>query len=549
MRRQSPPLIRYIHSTLFLGGDVTSVASTSALLQAWQDEATRQGVALPVYLDGLLSREPVWLEQVASCLGARPLSPERLQGAEPRWDLLPLAEALAVHVVPLEIDGVVCMVLADPFARATRERLQRRFAPNRIVFAISLPGAVDVHLKEMESSNRVMDEAVDVGGQSDSLALAVESITLASIASDESPIIRLVNMTLYDALQSRASDIHLEATVEGLLIRYRVDGVMRLIRPVSGVEVASQVMSRLKVQASLDIAEKRVPQDGRFKVALQGREIDLRVSIMPGVYGENAVLRILDKSQRGHQLTIDTLGFDAHSIDRIRSLMQRPHGLTLVTGPTGSGKSTTLYGALSEINTGDEKLITIEDPVEYELPGVLQIPVNEKKGLTFARGLRSILRHDPDTILVGEIRDEETASIAVQSALTGHRVLSSVHANDAFSLIDRFIYMGVEPSTFLEALNGIVCQRLVRRLCTDCHASRPDCETCGGSGFHGRVGLAEVITLDTALRVALIDGAPDKREAALARSVGYRSLKDGALALIDMGLTTHQEVQRAVALG
>ncbi|VVU51565.1 type II secretion system protein E [Burkholderia anthina] len=527
---------------------MTSVASTSVLLQAWQDEAMQQGVALPVYLDALLGREPDRLGQVASCLGARPLSPERLRGAAPRWDLLPLAEALAVHVLPLEIDGAACVVLADPFARATRERLQRRFAPDRVVFAMSLPGAVDACLKEMESSERVMDDAVDVGAQSDSLALAVESITLASIANDESPIIRLVNMTLYDALQSRASDIHLEATAEGLQIRYRVDGVMRMIRSVSGIEVASQIMSRLKVLASLDIAEKRVPQDGRFKVALQGREIDLRVSIMPGVYGENAVLRILDKSQRGRQLSLDTLGFDAHSIGRIRALMQMPHGLTLVTGPTGSGKSTTLYGALSEINTGDEKLITIEDPVEYELQGVLQIPVNEKKGLTFARGLRSILRHDPDTILVGEIRDEETASIAVQSALTGHRVLSSVHANDAFSLIDRFIYMGVEPSTFLEALNGIVCQRLVRRLCAECQASRPDCETCGGSGFHGRVGLAEVITLDTALRVALIDGSPDKREAALARSAGYRSLKDGALALIDMGLTTYQEVQRAIVL-
>ena len=527
---------------------MTSVASTSVLLQSWQDEAMQQGVALPVYLDALLGREPDRLGQVASCLGARPLSPERLRGAAPRWDLLPLAEALAVHVLPLEIDGAACVVLADPFARATRERLQRRFAPDRVVFAMSLPGAVDACLKEMESSERVMDDAVDVGAQSDSLALAVESITLASIANDESPIIRLVNMTLYDALQSRASDIHLEATAEGLQIRYRVDGVMRMIRSVAGIEVASQIMSRLKVLASLDIAEKRVPQDGRFKVALQGREIDLRVSIMPGVYGENAVLRILDKSQRGRQLSLDTLGFDAHSIGRIRALMQMPHGLTLVTGPTGSGKSTTLYGALSEINTGDEKLITIEDPVEYELQGVLQIPVNEKKGLTFARGLRSILRHDPDTILVGEIRDEETASIAVQSALTGHRVLSSVHANDAFSLIDRFIYMGVEPSTFLEALNGIVCQRLVRRLCAECQASRPDCETCGGSGFHGRVGLAEVITLDTALRVALIDGSPDKREAALARSAGYRSLRDGALALIDMGLTTYQEVQRAIVL-
>ncbi|WP_150665054.1 GspE/PulE family protein [Pandoraea commovens] len=531
------------------GGNVSGASNTFGLLKTWQNEAAQAGISLAEYLEDALRSDPNRLDEVAACLGLKAVGPAELMAAQSSWGLLPLPDALAMRVAPIELSGQAYLVLADPFSRETRARLQRRHLPGAVVFAISVPGAVDDYLRAVESTERVMDEAVYVGEQTDSLAQAVESITLSSIAQDESPIIRLVNMTLYDALQSRASDIHLEASVTGMLIRYRVDGVMRIIRPVAGDLVASQVMSRLKVLASLDIAEKRVPQDGRFKVVLQGREIDLRVSIMPGVHGENAVLRILDKSQRGRELTLQTLGFDDHAIERIRALIRRPHGLTLVTGPTGSGKSTTLYGALAEINNGDEKLITIEDPVEYELPGVLQIPVNEKKGLTFARGLRSILRHDPDTILVGEIRDEDTASIAVQSALTGHRVLSSVHANDAFSLIDRFLYMGVEASTFLEALNGVVCQRLVRRVCEACHGGGDGCETCGGSGFHGRIALAEVVTMDTALRSALIDGGARAREDALLHSAGYRSLRQNALSLIDAGLTTHQEVKRAIDMG
>ena len=252
-----------------------------------------------------------------------------------------------------------------------------------------------------------------------------------------------------------------------------------------------------------------MPQDGRFKVELQGREVDFRVSIMPGSHGENAVLRLLDRSQKDERLSLDGLGFPARTAARIRALAQLPYGLTLITGPTGSGKSTTLYGALSELNTGDEKIITIEDPVEYEMAGVLQIPVNEKKGLTFARGLRSILRHDPDTILVGEIRDAETAAIAVQSALTGHRVLSSVHANDAFSVIDRFLYMDVEAATFLESLNGVVSQRLVRRLCPHCGggsvAPAAACAACRGTGFLGRIALAEVLRLDSRMKSALLE--------------------------------------------
>ncbi|KVK98976.1 type II secretion system protein E [Burkholderia ubonensis] len=532
------------------------------LLKQWQDEAASQAFSLHQYLDASLVADPGRLGVVARCLALTPLDADVLATLKPRFDLLPLADAQTMRAFVAESDDALYLVLADPLARATRSRLHARLATHRPRLAMSVPGAVDARLKEAEASERLVD-GMHVDASGDSLAQAVESISLASIAKDQSPIVRLVNVTLYDALQDRASDIHLESTVDGLLIRYRIDGVMQTIRAISGAEIANQTMSRLKVLSSLDIAEKRVPQDGRFKIGMQGREIDFRVSVMPGAHGENAVLRVLDKSQRGDVMTLDTLGFDDDTARRIRTLAGLPYGLTLVTGPTGSGKSTTLYATLSEVNTGDEKLITIEDPVEYELKGVLQIPVNEKKGLTFARGLRSILRHDPDTILVGEIRDEETASIAVQSALTGHRVLSSVHANDAFSVIDRFIYMGVEPSTFLEALNGVVSQRLVRRICPHC-SDTPDgareagdleavqagagCDACRQTGYKGRIALCEVLRLDDALKAALLERSPEKRASALAQCSDYLSMRDAGFAAIRQRRTTYQEVRRAVAV-
>ena len=511
----------------------------------WRRESGEQDLSLAKLLDRQLEREPDSLPLAARLLGLSALSGGQLREAAPRFDLLPLAEALSCRVAPLEWQGRLYLAMAEPLHLDARLRLQNRLLGAGHRFAICLPGVVDAWLKQAEASERVMDgAAVDLA--EDSLAKAVESISLSSLAKDESPVIRLVNMTLYDGLQSRASDIHLESSVAGLHIRYRIDGAMQSIRQVPGQLVASQAMSRLKVLSSLDIAEKRVPQDGRFKVALQGREVDFRVSIMPGAHGENAVLRLLDKSQRGDSLNLDTLGFPGETARRIRALAQLPYGLTLITGPTGSGKSTTLYGTLAEINTGEEKIITIEDPVEYEMAGILQIPVNEKKGLSFARGLRSILRHDPDTILVGEIRDAETAAIAVQSALTGHRVLSSVHANDAFSVIDRFLYMGVEPASFLEALNGVVSQRLVRRLCAACGGAA--CELCRGSGFHGRIALAEVLRLDSSMKGALLERSPQKRQQALAQCADYQSMRAAADEAVARGLTTYQEVSRAVAM-
>jgi general secretion pathway protein E len=357
------------------------------------------------------------------------------------------------------------------------------------------------------------------------------------------------------------------------VIKYRIDGVLQQMGQASGMDMAEQALSRIKVLSELDIGERRVPQDGRFKMKIQGREVDFRVSIMPSIHGEDAVLRILDKSQRGESLSLETLGLNAETIARIRVLAGEPYGMLLVTGPTGSGKSTTLYAALSETNTGEKKIITIEDPVEYELPGVLQIPVNDKKGLTFARGLRSILRHDPDTILVGEIRDGETAGIAVQAALTGHLVLSSVHANSAFSVLERFTYMDVDPASFVEALNGVVAQRLVRRICPDCGTDAdpdPDithlaqlaeaqlqqghyrvgkgCEACRHTGYRGRLALAEVLTLTDSIKEGLLNRSSASTLRELAREAGHVFIRDIALAHAAQGDTTLKEIHRVISL-
>ncbi len=443
-------------------------------------------------------------------------------------------------------DGQGYLVLGAPFSLSARQWLQAHAELAPMALAMSLPGVVEAQLKKAEASQRVMDPFAR-DDEDARVAEAVEEISLSSIARDENPVVRLVNSMLFDALQSRASDIHVESTPEGLVIKYRIDGVLQQIGQSAGLDTAEQALSRLKVLSGLDIGERRVPQDGRFKARIQQRDVDFRVSIMPSIHGEDAVLRVLDKSQRGESLSLDSLGLDADA----------PYGMLLVTGPTGSGKSTTLYAALSETNTGEKKIITIEDPVEYELPGVLQIPVNDKKGLTFARGLRSILRrHDPDTILVGEIRDGETAGIAVQAALTGHLVLSSVHANSAFSVLERFNYLKVEPASFVEALNGVVAQRLLRRVCSECAepcepdaqllrlahlpADTPDshyrvgrgCEACRQTGYRGRLALAEVLA---ALRE-------------LARESGHRFMRDIALASAAAGQTTLQEVHRVLSL-
>jgi general secretion pathway protein E len=439
-------------------------------------------------------------------------------------------------------------------------------------FALALDTDIHAYLAKQEEGTRSLDARVGQadGTTRDSRTAAV--LSFASASEGASPAVRLLNSTLYDALKIGASDIHLESTPQGLAIKYRIDGVLDHASTVQGVEVAEQLVSRLKVLAELDIAERRVPQDGSFRVESGGREIDLRVSIMPSIHGEDAVIRVLDKRamvEAHGALRLEALGFDATSLAALRRLTEEAYGMLLVTGPTGSGKTTTLYAALTEIHNGRDKIITIEDPVEYQLAGILQIPVNEKKGLTFATGLRSILRHDPDKIMVGEIRDRETAEIAVQSALTGHLVLTTVHANNVFDVFGRFGHMGIDPYAFVSALNGIWAQRLVRINCPHCsvphlpsddelarmHLSRADvagyqfrqgqgCGDCRGTGSKGRRSIAEILILDDEIREMVVDKHPIRQIKEAARRKGTRSLREAGLDLVRQGLTTLTEIRR-----
>ncbi|WP_269532477.1 GspE/PulE family protein [Chitinimonas sp. BJYL2] len=511
------------------------------------------------------------LQQVAAYSGLVAVNAIQLAQWQPRLDLLPFSEASARHCVLFaQPDGALVLVLADPFNLPLRNWALQRL-PFAFAIALVLAADLDDWFRQQDKAHRAVDDLALGDEQVGSMAEVTE-ISLASIAQDASPVVRLVNSTLYDALKSKASDIHFESTPVGLAIKYRIDGVLMSIASANGVPVAEQVLSRLKVLAELDISEKRVPQDGRFGVLIRGREVDFRVSIMPSIHGEDAVLRILDKrgaDESWQKLSLDGLGLDDSARAALRQLAREPYGMLLVTGPTGSGKSTTLYATLSETNTGDEKIITIEDPVEYQLPGILQIPVNDRKGLSFARGLRSILRHDPDKILVGEIRDGETAQIAVQAALTGHLVLSSVHANGVFSVIDRFIHMGVEASSFVEALNGVVAQRLIRQICRECGSDdQPDaaliresgldpaacshyrfrigrgCPACRQSGYVGRRAIAEVLRLDDELKQAIVSHAPVLELRRLAEASGFVPMRWIALDCVARGETTLQEINR-----
>ena len=543
----------------------------SELTRQWQALAQQRSMTLADYLLEVLHKAPDQLSTIAAPLGLLAIDPDHLT-EHWRFDLLSLPQSLIHNVLPLDYQDRPCLVLGDPFTLTHRHWLQSTPNLRHLPLAMSLPGAVKAQLTLAEASQRVM-QPFGEGDENSRVGQASEEISLSSIARDDNPVVRLVNSMLFDALQSRASDIHVESTPQGLVIKYRIDGVLQQMGQASGLDMAEQSLSRIKVMAELDIGERRVPQDGRFKMKIQGREVDFRVSIMPSIHGEDAVLRILDKSQRGESLSLANLGLAADTIARIRVLASEPYGMLLVTGPTGSGKSTTLYAALSETNTGEKKIITIEDPVEYELPGVLQIPVNDKKGLTFARGLRSILRHDPDTILVGEIRDGETAGIAVQAALTGHLVMTTVHANSAFSVLERFTYMDVDPASFVEALNGVVAQRLVRRICPDCGMdAKPDpeiarlaqlpaaqlkqgtyrigkgCEACRHTGYRGRLALAEVLTVTDSIKEGLLNRSSAAALRELAREAGHVFIRDIALAHAAQGDTTLKEIHRVISL-
>jgi type II secretory ATPase GspE/PulE/Tfp pilus assembly ATPase PilB-like protein len=429
-------------------------------------------------------------------------------------------------------------------------------------------------LQKSESSQRVLDEATEdfrlqlVSENED----GEETLTIDSITQDSSPIIKLVDSILFNAIQRRASDIHIETQEALVVIKYRIDGVLYQAMDPIDKRHHGTIISRIKVMSELDIAEKRTPQDGRFKLRVRGRTIDFRVSIMPTVHGEDAVIRILDKESANEEfrtLSLDVVGLDEPTKKRLRKFIREPYGMVLVTGPTGSGKTTTLYACLSEIQSVEDKIVTIEDPVEYQLKGITQIPVNEKKGLTFARGLRSILRHDPDKIMVGEIRDEETAQIAVQSALTGHLVFTTVHANNVVDVIGRFLNMKVDLYNFVSALNCVLAQRLVRRLCPHCKEevtySRDTllesgllpnqtegkhffegrgCLECNGAGFRGRMAIAELLDLSDRIRGLILEKRPASEIKSAAKEEGMIFLRDSALRKVFAGDTTLKEINK-----
>ena len=532
-------------------------------------------------LEGLTGIEPrLVVQALAQPFGLAVLETADMLALTPAFDLLPLSQALPRHAVLLRgADGQVIGVIADPFDLdlqtwlGARARTSAHSAQSPLQLRLALQADIAAYLSKQEESARAVDNLLPgAAGDARRDGKTAAVLSFASVSEAGSPAVKLVNSTLYDALKAGASDIHLESTAGGLAVKYRVDGVLDHATSVNGIEVAEHIISRIKVLAELDIAERRVPQDGSFRVEAGGREIDLRVSIMPSIHGEDAVIRILDKRamiEAYGSLTLEALGFDAPSLATLRTLAQEAYGMLLVTGPTGSGKTTTLYAALTEIHNGREKIITIEDLVEYQLPGILQIPVNEKKGLTFAKGLRSILRHDPDKIMVGEIRDRETAEIAVQSALTGHLVLTTVHANNVFDVFGRFTHMGIDPYAFVSALNGIWAQRLIRTNCPHCATEyRPDdqelasvglsradvidyqfmqgkgCGDCRGTGYKGRRSIAEILTLNDEIRELIVDKRPIRQIKAAAYQNGTRSLRLAALELVKRGATTITEIKR-----
>ncbi|HXA46704.1 MAG TPA: GspE/PulE family protein [Burkholderiaceae bacterium] len=548
------------------------VIDHAVLLQA-RALAKQSQRSLIVELEALTNADPRALVQaIALPFGLAVVETADMLTHAPAFDLLPLSVAMQRHCVLLRsITGLLLGVIADPFDADVQTWLETQ-AKGPLTIQLALQSDIQAYLSKQEESVRATDNLVhtETEGRRDGKTAAV--LSFASVSEAASPAVKLVNSTLYDALKAGASDIHLESTANGLAVKYRVDGVLDHATSVNGFETAEQVISRLKVLAELDIAERRIPQDGSFRVESGGREIDLRVSIMPSIHGEDAVIRILDKRamiEAYGSLTLEALGFDAPSLITLRGLAEEAYGMLLVTGPTGSGKTTTLYAALTEIHNGRDKIITIEDPVEYQLPGILQIPVNEKKGLTFAKGLRSILRHDPDKIMVGEIRDKETAEIAVQSALTGHLVLTTVHANNVFDVFGRFTHMGIDPYAFVSALNGIWAQRLIRLNCPHCATSyvpndaelarvnlqREDvadyqfkqgcgCGDCRGTGYKGRRAIAEILTLTDEIREMVVEKRPIRHIKEAARNNGTRSLREAALDLVRRGETTLTEIKR-----
>ncbi len=490
---------------------------------------------------------------------------------------VPVELMFRYNFVPIEQrDDALVIAVSDPSRLMILDEIAGLLAA-RIVARVATLSQITDLLKKTEQSQRVLDEAsegltfdVVTGDDNPDENISIEKLT--SDTEDINPIIRLVDTTIFTALERRASDIHIESFDDSVHVKYRIDGVLQEAMAPIAREHHATILGRIKIMSELDIAEKRVPQDGRFRVRYKGRLIDFRVSIMPTVHGENAVLRVLDKesmSEKFKNLTLDVVGFAEEDLRRFRRYIREPYGMVLVTGPTGSGKTTTLYAALNEIKSDEDKIITIEDPVEYQIRGITQIPVNEKKGLTFARGLRSILRHDPDKILVGEIRDQETAQIAINSALTGHLVFTTVHANNVVDVLGRFLNMGVEAYNFVSALNCILAQRLVRTICEYCarpaHHTEEElvtsgldlaewrnfqfregqgCMECGGTGYRGRTAIHELLDLTDTIREIILDKKPTSEIRRQAQREGMTFLRESALDRVRRGQTTLKEINK-----
>jgi type IV pilus assembly protein PilB len=534
----------------------------------------------PLYAEGVEAaaedrrEETAQARRLAERYGLEFVDLEQFQIDHELFRAIPADLMLRYGFVPNRREGkALVIVVSDPTDLPMIDELALLLAaPLKVT--VGARSAIESILKKSESSQRVLEEATE-GFQLQLLKEEEngdERLTVERLTSDISPVIRLVDSTIFTAIQRRASDIHIETQDDAVYVKYRIDGVLQAaMRPIAK-QFHTSIISRIKVMAELDIAEKRVPQDGRFKVRVPGKSIDFRVSIMPSVHGEDAVIRILDKesiSEQFSELRLDILGFPEGELKRFRKYIAEPYGMVLVTGPTGSGKTTTLYAALSEIKSPEDKIITIEDPVEYQLRGITQIPINEKKGLTFARGLRSILRHDPDKIMVGEIRDPETAQIAIQSALTGHLVFTTVHANNVLDVLGRFLNMGVEPYQFVSALNCVLAQRLVRVICPHCR--RPvrvgravleesgldpamehsqlfyegkGCIECGGTGYKGRQAICELLDLTDRIREMILARRPSSEIKKAARDEGMGFLRECAVERVLQGVTTLREINK-----
>jgi type IV pilus assembly protein PilB len=490
--------------------------------------------------------------------------------------IIPADLMFRFNFVPLQAhDHQLVIAVADPSQVLLSDELTLLLG-KKLVLKVATATQISDLLKRTEQSQRVLEQATEaftlqVVQEEDESDQAISAGRLTGDTA-VNPVVRLVDTVIFTALERRASDIHIEARDIEVVVKYRIDGVLINAMPPISKEWHSTILSRIKVMSELDIAERRVPQDGRFRVRYKGRYVDFRVSVMPSIHGEDAVLRVLDKetlSEKFHNLSLEVIGFSQEDLRKFRRYIREPYGMVLVTGPTGSGKTTTLYAAINEIKSDEDKIITIEDPVEYQVRGITQIPVNEKKGLTFARGLRSILRHDPDKIMVGEIRDQETAQIAIQSALTGHLVFTTVHANNVTDVIGRFINMGVEPYNFVSALNCILAQRLVRVVCQHCKkpvrypasvlqaagldpsvwsstsfAEGAGCLECSGTGYHGRTAITELLDLSDRIREMIVNRRPTSEIKRAAREEGMTFLRDSGLAKVREGATTLKEINK-----